>query len=305
MFLYVINYPPEQQELCQLEIKRLFNQELQEVILSEVDYEASRSVYFKSKLEILVSDIDKLAFVEKTRSIVIDRFKVSYIKHKKDELTYENRMNLVKDVAFLIKGVGSLKDNAKQLGVIFYKGTYYLGIVSKDHQTWQHHQNKPQSYSQSLSARDARTLVNIATGGKDVSIVDPCCGVGTVVLEALEMKHQIDAYEIHKGVTWKANRNLEYFGYPKIIQNKDMHTIDKTYDVAILDIPYNLYSSITKEEQFALLESCHRIANYLVLISYEELDTMLSEASFDILEKCLVKKMKFGRYVYYCERGVL
>lgn len=302
MFLYQINYSDERKELCELEIKRLFSEPLKEIIITKKDYEASRSTFIKTKLDILVNDENKNNFLDKIKEVTFKKFKVAYIKTKKDALNYNERIQLVKDVASNVQGIGCLDEDATQLGVVYVNGVYYFGLMSQDHQTWQTHQNKPQSYSQSLSANDARSLVNIATGGNDLKIVDPCCGVGTVVLEALSMGHAIDAYEIHLGVAWKGNRNLEYFGYPKIIHNQDMHTIEKSYDVAILDIPYNLYSSITKEEQYALIQSCHRIASNLVLISFEDLENMLLEARFRIIDKCYLKKMKFGRYIYYCER---
>jgi len=301
MFAYMINYTPEQKEICAFEMQRLFSCPLQDVIFSQNNYDAGRSAYFKAKLEILIQDNNLDLFLEKVQKLSISKFKVNYIKIKNDQLDYNCRMSLISEVAKRIQGIGSLEEDAVMLGLLYFNHVYYLGYVYKDHQSWQHHQNKPQSYSQSLSAREARTLVNIATGGKDVSIVDPCCGVGTVVLEALSLNHRVTGYEIHPGVTWKANRNLEYFGYEKIIKNQDMHTIEVHYDVAILDIPYNLYSHITKEEQFALIHNCQTIADYLVLISYEDLSDMLEDNQFVILDQCYLKKMKMQRYIYYCE----
>lgn len=46
----------------------------------------------------------------------------------------------------------------------------------------------PIPFSNSLDIRLARTLINIA-GENDISktIIDPCCGMGTVVLEGLAL----------------------------------------------------------------------------------------------------------------------
>lgn len=301
MYLYSINYTSEQQEFCALEMKRLFNQPLSSLIISDKNYDAGRSAYFKAKMDVLVFEKEWDLFIEKLSTIHVEKFKISYFKHKTDELSYDKRMELVKMCANVVNGIGCLEEDALNLAVVYYEDCYYFGIVDKDHQSWQLHQNKPQSYSQSLSARDARTLVNIATAGKDISLIDPCCGVATIVLEALAMGHRIDACELNVGVAWKANRNLEYFGYEKIVQNKDMHTIEKHYDVAILDIPYNLYSSITSDEQIALIKTCGRIADELVLISYEQLDEMVENAGFKIIEKCGLHKIKMQRYIYLCE----
>ena len=296
MFGYVVNYTDEYKELCSLEMRRLFSAELKDVILSDEDYKNNLSPFFKGKLTILVKESHLELFYKQIETLTIPTFTVTYIKSKQDELPYEKRMSLVKKVASKINGIGSL--DAPLIGVMYYEGSYYLGYyeVSKRDE-----HKKLQSYSQSLSSFDARSFVNIATGGKNISIVDPCCGVGTILIEAKSMGYHIDGYEINKGVAWKANRNLEHFGYEKIVRNMDMHDINQHYDVALLDIPYNLYSSITRQEQISLIKKCHEMVDKVVLISFEEFDEILLENQFRILEKCQLKKMKMVRYVYYCE----
>ena len=55
------------------------------------------------------------------------------------------------------------------------------------------HDDKPNTFSNSLDIRLARTLVNLAAGDNDqVTIVDPCCGMGTVVLEGLALDLDIE-----------------------------------------------------------------------------------------------------------------
>lgn len=295
MFGYVVNYTDEYKALCSLEMKRLFSTELEDVIFSNKDYVNNLSPFFKGKLTILVKEDNLELFYKRVETLVIPTFTVTYIKSKQDQLSYENRMNIVKEVASKINGIGSL--DAPLIGVMYYKGNYYLGYyeVAKRNE-----HKKLQSYSQSLSSIDSRSIVNIATGGKNITIVDPCCGVGTILIEALSMGYRIDGYEINKGVAWKANRNLEYFGYPKIVHHQDMHTITKKYDVSILDIPYNLYSSITLDEQKSLIIKCREISNNFVLISYEEFDDILKENCFQIIEKIKITKIKMIRYIYYC-----
>lgn len=297
MFGYIINYTNEYKDLCVLEMKRLFSMELNDVIFSNKDYINNLSPFFKGKLTILVGESNLEAFYDKISMVTIPTFTVSYIKSKQDVLTYEKRMELVKTVASKINGIGSLDKDATLLGVMYFEGNYYLGYYEVSNRD---EHKKIQSYSQSLSSFVARSIVNIASGGNDVKIVDPCCGVGTTLIEALSMGYHIEGYEINKSVAWKANRNLDHFGYEKIVKNMDMHQINQHYDVALLDIPYNLYSSITLNEQIALIQKCHEIADYFVLISFEEFDEILLENKFQIIEKCSVKKIKMIRYIYYC-----
>ena len=301
MKLYVINYTSEYQALCALEMKRLFGKECSDVILSDYDYSAGKSAFFKAKIDVIVSNRNLEVFLNSVSTICVDQFKINYIKPKKDVLSYEKRMQLVRSVASCIQGVGCMNEEATQLGVLYNEGVYYLGYLYEDHQTWQKHLKKPQSYSQSISAKDARALVNIVTGGKNIDMVDPCAGVGSILLEAMEMGIPCEGYEINKGVAWKANRNLEYFGYSKVVMSEDMLDVTKHYSGAILDIPYNLYSSITKEEQYRLIKKCFEMADCFVLVSYEPFEDVLKEIGFEIKETCLIQKIKMHRYVYYCE----
>ena len=51
----------------------------------------------------------------------------------------------------------------------------------------------------------ARALVNIATcDDKRLSIIDPCCGVGTVVIEALDLGFNIKGYELQGNLLYDA-----------------------------------------------------------------------------------------------------
>lgn len=299
--LYIINYTDEYQALCALEMKRLFDAPFKDVIVSNCDYDAGRSAFFKAKIDVLAHHHDLQTFLDLVSTVYVEKFKINYIKSKQDDLSYDLRMELVRSCASRMKGIGCIDEEAIQLGVLYHEGIYYLGYLYEDHQTWQKHLKKPQSYSQSISAKDARALVNIACGKNDITLVDPCAGVGSILLEAMQMGIICEGYEINKGVAWKANRNLEYFGYPKVVGNMDMLEVDKHYDSAILDIPYNLYSSITKAQQYQLIKKCYDLADTFVLVSYEPFDDVLEEIGFEIKEKCLIKKIKMHRYVYYCE----
>ena len=168
--------------------------------------------------------------------------------------------------------------------------------------SWNQHNDKPYSYSHSLALRDARAVVNIALGN-DLSktIVDPCCGVGTVVLEGLSMNAHIVGYDINKYVAYQARLNLEHYGYdPLLIQRCDMRTLKKTYDVCILDIPYGVYSPFTYQQQCELLEKTRDIAAELVLISHVPMQKELINIGYHMKDQAMIQKGSFQRYITHC-----
>ena len=306
MYLYQINYPEREEDICFLEMKRLFGIGPEKhLIFSDCQYDAGRSIYFKSRLEILFQNelLEDLNAMIQGRELYFDQFKVVYVKNAEDVLTYEERLKAIKKISSAIQGNCSLKHPRVLLGVTYFMGKWYFGILEKDHASWQARHHKPQRYSQSLSVRTARTLINIASCGKlSCRLIDPCCGAGTVVLEGLAMGHKIDGSDIHQGICWKANRNLNFFGYPKIIENRDIADITKKYDVCILDIPYDLYSNISSDQQKIIIQHAYRIAQSLVLVSHEDLSEMLEKTGWQIIELCKVSKMRFDRYVYICNK---
>ncbi|MGL5916511.1 MAG: TRM11 family SAM-dependent methyltransferase, partial [Culicoidibacterales bacterium] len=139
------------------------------------------------------------------------------------------------------------------------------------------------------------------SGLKNPYLVDPCCGVGTVVIEALAHGIAMEGYEINPAVAEKAQKNLVHFGLENVIICADMHTITKHYDAAIIDIPYGLYTPTTKQEQLDILKTAKRIADKLILLTCDNLDELLYESGFTKIETCAVNKNNyFTRYLCIC-----
>ena len=65
---------------------------------------------------------------------------------------------------------------------------WILGQWTEADKSWQLHQQKPRNYSTGFGVSLARALVNIAAPVvENHRLLDPCCGMGTVVIEALSM----------------------------------------------------------------------------------------------------------------------
>ena len=171
--------------------------------------------------------------------------------------------------------------------------------------SWKKHDKKPHTFSNSLDIRLARTLINIAAGDNEkIKIVDPCCGMGTVVLEGLALGLDIEGFDISREISWLARKNLKYFGYDEYLINKvSIHDLQKHYDVAIMDIPYNLYTPITYQEQCQIIQSSRKICDKMIMVTFENMSKEINQAGFLIIDSCLRKKteyVKFGRYIYVC-----
>lgn len=304
-YFYSINYPVFEQNLCNMEINYLFGEVPSEKYLfSDYYVEPSRSPFIKDMISIIYEE-DSLEQIVKNiiqDKLSYDDFKVCYIKLENGDVDYKERLRSIREIGLVIIGQSEMHNPKVMLGVTKVNGIWIVGEYERNNYEWHIHDKKPYSYSNSLSLRVSRALVNIAVKNNlDCKLIDPCCGVGTVVIEALSMGINVKGYEINKSIAENAQKNLEFFGYENVITSGDMHNIQEKYDVAIIDLPYGVFTSTTLEEQTALMKTARRITNKLVIVTFEDMDEHIIEAGFDILDKCYVCKGKFKRYINICE----
>ncbi|GKX64973.1 TRM11 family SAM-dependent methyltransferase [Inconstantimicrobium mannanitabidum] len=304
-FFYVVNYPVYEESLCRMEMRTLFGVNLtRKYFFSDKYINLSRSPFIKDMISVLyiaddISDIlDRIA----QDKVSYEKFKVFYIKHDKEDIDYEERIRAVRDVGYLITGTPDIHNPEVKLGISKVDGKWIFGIYARNDFKWHEHDEKPNSYSNSLSVKMARSIVNIAVGNDlNNKLVDPCCGVGTVVIEALSMNIKAVGYEINKNVSEDAKRNLKYFGYKNVIINEDMHKINDKYNVAIIDIPYGLFTPTTLADQLKIINTARRICEKLVIVTFENMNEYIIDAGFNIKDECVACKGRFKRYISLCE----
>jgi tRNA G10 N-methylase Trm11 len=121
------------------------------------------------------------------------------------------------------------------------------------------------------------------------------------MVEALSMGIDIVGRDINPFIAAGARTNIAHFGFESEVTLGDIADIEEHYDVAIVDMPYNLYSRITPEEQFAILVNARRIAGRVVIVAIEAMDEMISSAGFTIIDHCIARKGMFSRHLMLCE----
>lgn len=303
-YFYNLNYPPYEKALCSLEMKSLFSKEQEEkYIFSNNNVDVSRSPFIKEKLSIIYRENTLMALIEKIAldKVAFEQFKVVYLKHPMDIVEYSERLKALREIGSSIIGKAEMKNPKITLGVTQINGKWFFGTYEKNDFLWHKHDEKPHSYSNALSTRLARSLVNIAVGNDfELKLIDPCCGVGTVIIEALSMSIKVKGIEINKQIARNAKENLKFFNYPVVIDTADMRLLDKSFDTAIIDLPYGVFTSITREEQEEIIKSARRITKKLVLVTFEDMDDAIMAAGFRIVDKAMVSKGKFKRYINIC-----
>ena len=301
-YIYTYAGYEDERSLRELEMRSLFGTESQTNILeSSVEIDPSRSPFIKERIGVIFEGesmeelLEKLALFQVTG----ETFKVICVKNGKEP--FEKRRTIEREVGQRIKGAADIRNPQRLLAVMHVNGRWVFGDYTKSESVWFRHQQKPHSYSTALSTRVARAVVNIAIPNPTgIKAIDPCCGIGTVLIEALSMGIDIEGSDNNPVILAGTRENIAHFGFTGEVKFKDMRDITSHYDVAIIDLPYNLCSVISPEEQLEMLQSARRFADKVVVVTVEPIDKILLEAGFEIVDRAVAKKGAFLREVIVC-----
>ncbi|MBA9027466.1 TRM11 family SAM-dependent methyltransferase [Peribacillus huizhouensis] len=308
-FIYTYACRMDERALCQMEMRSLFGIETKMNILkTDVKVNPSRSPFIKERIEVLFEGNDLSEILDQVQSIELyeSTFKVNFVKindlDKSEKIEYKERRSIERELGLRINGEFDFYQPDYEYGIVTMAGRWYFGNYRKSESIWFHHQKKPHEYSTALSTRVARAITNIAIPNPDgVQAIDPCCGIGTVLVEALSMGIDIVGRDINPQIIEGINENLRYFGFEGDVSCGPISEISEYYDVAIIDLPYNLYTHTTLENQLSILKHARRIARKVVVISIETIDQMIEDTGLEIIDRCIAKKGLFSRQILVCE----
>jgi tRNA G10 N-methylase Trm11 len=306
-YIYTYACYEEERPLCALEMRSFFGMESQSAIIeSHIKIDPSRSPFIKERISVIYEGhsfedlLEQVAFLQVTG----ETFKVVYVKNGGSvDGGFVKRRAIEKEIGLHINGIADIHHPQHLFGVMNVNGRWIFGDYSKSESVWFRHQQKPHSYSTALNTRVARAIVNIAIPDpRGIKAIDPCCGIGTVLVEALSMGIDIVGSDKNPLILGGARENISHFGLSGEVKLVDLHNITNQYDVAIIDLPYNLCSVISPEEQLEMLQSARRIAKKVLVVTVEPIDEILKTAGFYIIDRAIVKKSSFNREVIICSK---
>lgn len=300
-FIYTYACSVDEVSLCQMELRCVFNREVPASIFeSEIQFDVSRSPFIKERIDVMYAGDSLSEIYQQVDQVELGdkSFKVIFVKTNdlspEDKIEYDERRVIEREIGLRIEGEADVNHPELVYGIVTLGGRWYFGSYHKNKATWFRQMKKPRSYSIALSTRVARAAVNMAVPNPEgVRAIDPCCGIGTVMVEALSMGIDIVGRDINPMIAAGARMNIAHFEFASEVTLGDIADITEHYDVAFIDMPYNLYSSITPEEQFAIMVNARRIADRVVIVAIEAMDEMIAEAGFTIIDRCIAKKRVF------------
>lgn len=236
-------------------------------------------------------------------------FKVIFLKinglSEQDQVDFLGKRDVERQIGSAITGEADVHHPDVTFGLIPFEGRWYLGRYLQSEPIWFKHMKKPREYSTALSTRVARAVANIAVPEPEgVKAIDPCCGIGTVLVEALSMGIDIVGRDINPLVVEGSRENIAHFGLTGDVNLGPIAEVEESYDVAIIDMPYNLYTHATPADQLAILKDAYPFTEKLLVVTIETMDHMVEEAGFVVTDRCIAKKGLFLREILVCQKAV-
>ncbi len=308
-YIYTYVHHIDEHDLCRMEMRSFFGKDSDSnYLISNVEIDPSRSPFIEERLKVLHEDnnLDMLMEQIKHFNVGENTYKViclnKMVMNTTNKISHAERRIIERKIGLSIDGEADLDNPEIILGIIFLDGRWYFGNYTKSESVWLKHKEKPHNYSTALNTRVARAIANIAAPQiENVRVIDPCCGIGTIVIEGLSMGIDIEGRDINYHVCQGSRKNIAHFGLEGKITLGPISEVTEHYDVAIIDLPYNLFTHATRDEQADILKHARRIADKVVVVTIETIDDLIEEVGFEITDRCVAKKQSFLRQIILCK----
>lgn len=307
-FIYTYAYTPDEEALCFLEMRALFGHDTKgKIMKSSTGIHAGRSAFIKERIEVIYETAELAEMLLQVEAIKLNgqTFKVLFLKindlSDANKVEYKEKRAIEFQFGQSIEGQADMHQPDVTFGLMPFGGRWYFGYYTVSDAMWFKHIKKPRQYSTALSTKMARSIANIAVPNiKGVRAIDPCCGIGTVLVEGLSMGMDIVGRDMNPLVVEGSIENIAHFGLSGKVDHGPISEVVLQYDVAIIDMPYNLFTLSTEADQLSILMYASRFARKMVLATMDNMDVMIDKAGFDVLDRCIAKKAGFTREIVVC-----
>ena len=299
-YLYMTATPQGLTELVQAECIALTESAPNEhgIAISERCVDVARGAYLKSCSEILFETTSLAELCANIRAIGLhaDEFRVSVVKKPRNLKI--NSMILARDIGNVIDGSANLSQpKVTFLTVVTAEKMWFGRLLSESDSIWLAHNQRPHVTSSSLPARLARVLVNLVASPGD-SLLDPCCGTGTIVMSAAHSGIHAVGYDVNPRMVGATTKNLQHFGLSADVALGDATQIRGQFDAIATDLPYgiNLVKDNSQEEEILLnLQTCAPKAAFIAL---RDLSKLLTDLGYQIETLLPVPKLSIVRRIF-------
>lgn len=193
----------------------------------------------------------------------------------------------------------NLNNPKHRLLLLIQETGYTFGeIVAEPDHSYRQHDDKPYRTSSSLPAQLSRALVNLVLPSTK-TILDPCCGTGSILLEAQAMGLEAYGGDWNPKMVGMSQKNVAHFEYSADIALLDAREWSGRFDAIVTDLPYGINLEVSEEVVRGILTHCVNLAPVAVFVAGQDMTDWFREAGYHKIEVFRVPKYNgFVRYVH-------
>ncbi len=300
MYAYILVPPQYYEDLARAEFHAFTGCEATgRVGLAPAAIDISRAALISTCMHVAArgASLDELCADIKAKGLAWEGFRIEDFCPSR-EVKFDSLAPVIA-VADAIEGRPNLSTPSVRLGLIAMPEFWALGpIVSEYGPDWQAHERRPHFFSGSLPTRFSRAIVNLVAAPGD-TLLDPCCGVGVAVIEALSVGIDAVGCDINPKMAGQAAENLRALGLPQRVFVADARRLSGSYNAAVLDLPYGRNVRISDRLYSDLLCTLRDIARRIAIVSPRDLCLELSaEVGLRVLRHVPVPKGNMVRHLH-------
>ena len=268
------------------------------IAISEHRVDVCRGAYLKSCSEVLfeTASLTELRSDIRSAGLHADEFRVSIVK--KPRSLKVNSMELARDIGSDIGGNANLNNPQVTFLVVLTAEKIWFGrLLSESDNVWLAHNQRPYVTSSSLPARLARVLVNLVARPGD-SLLDPCCGTGTIVMSAAHSGIRAVGYDTNLRMIGATTKNLQHFGLTADVTLGDARQVQGQFDTIATDLPYGINLMKSNSQDTEILANLRTCAPKAAFIDLRDLSKPLNDLGYQIEAVLPVPKLSIVRRIF-------
>ena len=267
--------------------------------------EAIRSAcYVRIGLRTIVEAGSLEELVELTRSADFDSIRFRVELKRLTRTVQVDRWDAMRLVADAIPDHPDMIDPIHRFMILVREGWWTLGeVLSERLHDYRKHDRKPWRTSSSLPSQLARAIVNVVAHRTNC-LADPCCGVGSVLLEACALGIRAFGSDYNRRMVGMSRENLAFFDYDAQVSVEDARDWRHTADAIVTDLPYGQKLAMSETDARLIMERSIQAAPVAVFVAGSNVSDWLSDAGYgDVSIFRVPKQTGFTRYVHLAERS--
>jgi len=303
-FVYLVAFTPEEAELAALELKALTGAELDgRLAFSPMACDLAPAAYARLGVEVLAvgQTIEQVTRRVRDLGLAADDFAVKVERVPPRPSLDSPR--LAAELADAVEGRPDLRHPRVTFVLLAQEGRYIFGReVTRARRDWHDAGGQPANFSNALPPRYARALVNLVAVAGD-TLVDPCCGAGTVLIEAARVGVRVQGLDMRASRVEMSLANLAFFGLKAPVKQADARELNGQFDAAVVDLPYGHTSQADDQLYLDIVGRVATCARRLAVVTGEDKAYLWRELGLQVYGLARVPAARLVRHVYLLAGG--